>query len=166
MERYGYIRVSSKDQNPDRQLLAMQEQKIKKHNIYLNQMSGKDFARPQYHRLLRKLHKGDIFIIKSIDRLGRNYGEILEQWRIITKEIGAEIQVLDMPLLNTGGGPEDLTGVFIADLVLQRRESPRQSKKACSSAAGNRIRRTALRPITHCGKNESYLCEKRLSCVR
>lgn len=119
MERYGYIRVSSKDQNPDRQLLAMQEQKIKKHNIYLDQMSGKDFARPQYHRLLRKLHKGDIFIIKSIDRLGRNYGEILEQWRIITKEIGAEIQVLDMPLLNTGGGPEDLTGVFIADLVLQ-----------------------------------------------
>ena len=113
MERYGYIRVSSKDQNPDRQLLAMQEQKIKKHNIYLDQMSGKDFARPQYHRLLRKLHKGDIFIIKSIDRLGRNYGEILEQWRVITKEIGAEIQVLDMPLLNTGGG------VFIADLVLQ-----------------------------------------------
>ena len=119
MERYGYIRVSSKDQNPDRQLLAMQEQKIKKYNIYLDQMSGKDFARPQYHKLLRKLRKGDVLIIKSIDRLGRNYGEILEQWRIITKEIGAEIQVLDMPLLNTGGMQEDLTGVFIADLVLQ-----------------------------------------------
>lgn len=119
MERYGYIRVSSKDQNPDRQLLAMREQKIKRSNIYLDRMSGKDFARPQYHRLLRKLQKGDVFIVKSIDRLGRNYGEILEQWRTITKEIGAEIQVLDMPLLNTGGVQEDLTGVFIADLVLQ-----------------------------------------------
>ena len=119
MERYGYIRVSSKDQNPDRQLLAMREQRIKKSNIYLDQMSGKDFARPQYHKLLRKLQKGDVFIVKSIDRLGRNYGEILEQWRTITKEIGAEIQVLDMPLLNTGGIQEDLTGVFIADLVLQ-----------------------------------------------
>ncbi len=119
MERYGYIRVSSKDQNPDRQLLAMREQKIKKSNIYLDRMSGKDFARPQYHRLLGKLQKGDVFIVKSIDRLGRNYGEILEQWRTITKEIGAEIQVLDMPLLNTGGAQEDLTGVFIADLVLQ-----------------------------------------------
>lgn len=119
MERYGYIRVSSKDQNPDRQLLAMREQKIKKSNIYLDRMSGKDFARPQYHKLLRKLQKGDVFIVKSIDRLGRNYGEILEQWRTITKEIGAEIQVLDMPLLNTSGAQEDLTGVFIADLVLQ-----------------------------------------------
>ncbi len=119
MERYGYIRVSSKDQNPDRQLLAMREQKIKKSNIYLDRMSGKDFARPQYHKLLGKLQKGDVFIVKSIDRLGRNYGEILEQWRTITKEIGAEIQVLDMPLLNTGGVQEDLTGVFIADLVLQ-----------------------------------------------
>ena len=119
MERYGYIRVSSKDQNPDRQLLAMREQKIKRSNIYLDRMSGKDFARPQYHRLLGKLQKGDVFIVKSIDRLGRNYGEILEQWRTITKEIGAEIQVLDMPLLNTGGVQDDLTGVFIADLVLQ-----------------------------------------------
>ena len=119
MERYGYIRVSSKDQNPDRQLLAMREQKIKRSNIYLDRMSGKDFARPQYHKLLGKLQKGDVFIVKSIDRLGRNYGEILEQWRTITKEIGAEIQVLDMPLLNTGGVQEDLTGVFIADLVLQ-----------------------------------------------
>lgn len=119
MERYGYIRVSSKDQNPDRQLLAMQEQKIEKNNIYLDQMSGRDFARPQYHRLLQKLQKEDVLIIKSIDRLGRNYSEILEQWRIITKEIGAEIQVLDMPLLNTGGIQEDLTGVFIADLALQ-----------------------------------------------
>jgi len=119
MERYGYIRVSSKDQNPDRQLLAMQEQKIPRRNIYLDKMSGKDFSRPQYLKLLKKLQKGDVFVIKSIDRLGRNYGEILEQWRMITKDIGAEIQVLDMPLLNTGNLQEDLTGVFISDLVLQ-----------------------------------------------
>ncbi len=119
MERYGYVRVSTKDQNPQRQLLAMQEQKIKKGNIYLDRMSGKDFSRPQYLRLLKRLKKGDVLIVKSIDRLGRNYEEILEQWRRLTKEIGVEIQVLDMPLLNTGSPHEDLTGVFIADLVLQ-----------------------------------------------
>lgn len=119
MERYGYIRVSSKEQNPDRQLLAMREQKIQKKNIYLDKISGKDFFRPQYLQLLKKLQKGDVFVIKSIDRLGRNYGEILEQWRIITKEIGAHIQVLDMPILNTNSLKEDLTGVFVSDMVLQ-----------------------------------------------
>ena len=119
MERYGYIRVSAKDQNPERQLLAMQEQQITKEKIYLDKMSGQDFSRPQYVKLLRKLKKGDVIIIKSIDRLGRNYGEILEQWRKITKEIGADIQVIDMPLLNTNSFHEDLTGVFISDLVLQ-----------------------------------------------
>lgn len=119
MERYGYIRVSAKDQNPERQFLAMQEQQIKQRNIYLDKMSGKSFARPQYLRLLKRLKKGDIIIVKSIDRLGRNYAEILEQWRKITKEIGADIQVIDMPLLNTNSSQDDLTGVFIADLVLQ-----------------------------------------------
>ena len=119
MERYGYIRVSAKDQNPERQLLAMQEQQITKEKIYLDKMSGQDFSRPQYVKLLKKLKKGDVIIIKSIDRLGRNYGEILEQWRKITKEIGADIQVIDMPLLNTNSFHEDLTGVFISDLVLQ-----------------------------------------------
>lgn len=119
MERYGYVRVSAKDQNPERQLLAMQEQKIKKRNIYLDKMSGQDFSRPQYLKLLQRLKKGDLLIVKSIDRLGRNYEEILEQWRKITKEIGANIQVLDMPLLNTNSGHADLTGVFVADLVLQ-----------------------------------------------
>lgn len=119
MERYGYIRVSAKDQNPERQLLAMQEQQIKKENIYMDKMSGKSFARPQYLRLLKRLKKGDVIIVKSIDRLGRNYAEILEQWRKITKEIGADIQVIDMPLLNTDSAHADLTGVFIADLVLQ-----------------------------------------------
>ena len=119
MQRYGYIRVSAKDQNPERQLLAMQEQQVEKEKIYMDKMSGKDFSRPQYTRLLKKLKKGDMIIIKSIDRLGRNYGEILEQWRKITKEIGADIQVIDMPLLNTNSFHEDLTGVFISDLVLQ-----------------------------------------------
>lgn len=119
MERYGYIRVSAKDQNPERQLLAMQEQQIKQRNIYLDRMSGKSFARPQYLKLLKVLKKGDVIIVKSIDRLGRDYEEILEQWRKITKEIGADIQVIDMPLLNTNSCHGDLTGVFIADLVLQ-----------------------------------------------
>lgn len=119
MERYGYIRVSSKDQNPERQFIAMQEQQIEKEKIYMDKMSGQDFSRPQYVKVLKKLKKGDVIIIKSIDRLGRNYGEILEQWRKITKEIGADIQVIDMPLLNTNSFHEDLTGVFISDLVLQ-----------------------------------------------
>lgn len=119
MERYGYVRVSAKDQNPERQLLAMQEQQISKEKIYLDKMSGQDFSRPQYVKLLKKLKKGDVIVIKSIDRLGRNYGEILEQWRKITKEIGADIQVIDMPLLNTNSFHEDLTRVFISDLVLQ-----------------------------------------------
>lgn len=119
MERYGYIRVSAKDQNPERQYLAMQEQQIKLKNIYLDKISGKSFARPQYLQMLKRVKKGDVIIVKSIDRLGRNYEEILEQWRKITKEIGAEIQVIDMPLLNTNTSHGDLTGVFIADLVLQ-----------------------------------------------
>lgn len=119
MKRYGYVRVSAKDQNPERQFLAMQGKKKKKGNIYMDKMSGQDFSRPQYLKLLKKLKKGDVFVIKSIDRLGRDYGEILEQWRIITKNIGADIQVIDMPLLNTTCGSEDLTGTLIADLVLQ-----------------------------------------------
>lgn len=119
MEYYGYIRVSTKEQNPERQFLAMQEQKIQKKNIYMDKMSGHDFSRPQYLKLLKKMKKGDVLVIKSIDRLGRNYREILKQWQKITKEIGAEIQVIDMPLLNTNHSHEDLTGVFISDMVLQ-----------------------------------------------
>lgn len=119
MECYGYIRVSTKDQNPERQVIAMQEKKIKSRNIYLDKMSGQDFSRPQYLKMLRRMKKGDLLIVKSIDRLGRNYEEILEQWRKITKEIGANIQVIDMPLLNTNSVHADLTGVFVADLVLQ-----------------------------------------------
>ena len=91
MERYGYIRVSTKEQNPERQFIAMQEQQIKQKNIYLDKISGKNFTRPKYSRLLKRLKRGDVVIVKSIDRLGRNYEEILEQWRKITKEIGADI---------------------------------------------------------------------------
>ena len=115
----GYARVSSKDQNLARQIAALLECGILKKNIYVDQMSGKDFERPQYKKLLKNLKKGELLVIKSIDRLGRNYGEILEQWRIITKEIGANIQVIDMPLLNTDSAQGDLTGTFISDLVLQ-----------------------------------------------
>ena len=119
MKRYGYIRVSAKDQNPERQYAALREYDIPENQIYMDKMSGKDFSRPAYQRLMRKLKKGDVLIIKSIDRLGRNYTEILEQWRRLTKEIGAEIKVIDMPLLDTTSGRDDLPGVFIADLVLQ-----------------------------------------------
>lgn len=119
MKRYGYIRVSTKEQNPERQVLAMKEQEIDQSNIFCDKMSGQDFSRPQYLKLISVLRKGDTLVIKSIDRLGRNYGEILEQWRYITKTVGAQIQVIDMPLLNTNSVQEDLTGTFIADLVLQ-----------------------------------------------
>ena len=117
-KRYGYVRVSSKDQNEDRQVLAMREFGIETANIYVDKQSGKDFERPQYKRMLRKLKQDDTLVIKSIDRLGRNYQEILEQWRFITKEKQAAIVVLDMPLLDTRQG-RDLTGTLIADIVLQ-----------------------------------------------
>ena len=115
---YGYIRVSSMDQNEDRQRLAMEQAAIPKHNIYMDKQSGKDFDRPQYKRLVHRLKSGDLLYVVSIDRLGRNYEEIQRQWRILTKDIGIDICVLDMPLLDTRNG-KDLMGTFIADLVLQ-----------------------------------------------
>ncbi len=117
-KQYGYIRVSSREQNEDRQRLAMLEFGIDAVNIILDRQSGKDFERPGYRRLLKKLKPGDTLVIKSIDRLGRNYDEILEQWRYLTKDKQAAIVVLDMPLLDTRQG-RDLTGVVIADIVLQ-----------------------------------------------
>lgn len=117
-EVYGYIRVSSKDQNEDRQRIAMEEQGIFNKNIYMDKLSGKDFDRPAYRKLMKKLKKGNLLYIKSIDRLGRNYEEIIEQWRIITKEKGADIVVIDMPLLDTRRG-KDLMGTFLSDIVLQ-----------------------------------------------
>ena len=115
---YGYIRVSTKDQNEDRQLLAMEEVNLPAKRIYMDKQSGKDFDRPQYKKLVKKLKPGDTLYIQSIDRLGRNYEEIQNQWRILTKEKGIDICVLDMPLLDTRNG-KDLMGTFIADLVLQ-----------------------------------------------
>ena len=115
---YGYIRVSSRDQNEDRQLMALHKVGVKPGNIYLDKQSGKDFKRTQYRKLVRKLKKDDLLYIKSIDRLGRNYEEILKQWRILTKDKGSDIVVLDMPLLDTRKG-RDLTGTLIADIVLQ-----------------------------------------------
>ena len=115
---YGYIRVSTREQNEGRQLIALHEAGVPKKNIYMDKQSGKDFERPQYRRLLRKLKKDDLLYVRSIDRLGRNYEEILEQWRIITKEKDVDIVVLDMPLLDTRRGT-DLMGTFLADIVLQ-----------------------------------------------
>ena len=115
---YGYVQVSSIDQNEDRQLIVMDENNVTKGNIYIDKQSGKDFERPQYKKLVKKLKAGDLLYILSIDRLGRNYEEIQKQWRILTKDIGVDICVLDMPLLDTRQG-KDLMGTFIADLVLQ-----------------------------------------------
>lgn len=118
MKTYGYVRVSSTDQNEDRQMVALKEVCVDERNIFVDKQSGKDFDRPNYKKLVRKLKTGDLLYILSIDRLGRNYEEILKQWRILTKDIGIDICVLDMPLLDTRNG-KDLMGTFIADLVLQ-----------------------------------------------
>lgn len=115
---YGYVRVSTKEQNEDRQLIALHEVDVPQKNIYMDKQSGKDFNRPQYKKLLKKIKPGDLLYIKSIDRLGRNYEEIQNQWRIITKDKNADIYVIDMPLLDTRRG-KDLLGTFISDLVLQ-----------------------------------------------
>ena len=112
---YGYIRVSTREQNEDRQRLALAALPVPKENIYMDKQSGKDFERPQYRRLVRR---DDLLYVKSIDRLGRNYSEILEQWRMLTKEKGVDIAVLDMPLLDTRRG-KDLMGTFLSDIVLQ-----------------------------------------------
>jgi DNA invertase Pin-like site-specific DNA recombinase len=116
--RYGYIRVSSKDQNEDRQHIALTPMDISKRNLYIDRQSGKNFDRPAYKRLVKRLRRGDLLYVKSIDRLGRNYADIIEQWRILTQEKGVDIRVLDMPLLDTTYC-KDLLGTFISDLVLQ-----------------------------------------------
>ena len=118
MAEYGYVRVSSLDQNEDRQMIELQKKQIPEKNIYMDKLSGKNFERPAYKRLFKKIKQGDLLYIMSIDRLGRNYVEIQEQWRILTKEKGIDIVVFDMPLLDTRTG-KDLMGTFISDLVLQ-----------------------------------------------
>ena len=162
---YGYVRVSSRDQNEERQMIAMQEFGVEKKQIYLDKQSGKDFERPQYQKLLRKLKSGDTLVIKSIDRLGRNYDEILVQWRTITKQKKAAIVVLDMPLLDTRQN-RDLTGTLIADIVLQllsyvaqtEREFIKQRQKegiAAAKARGVRFGRMPMeRPAEY---NDVYL---------
>ena len=115
---FGYIRVSSKDQNEDRQMIALKGLEIPEKNIFVDKQSGKNFKRPQYRKMLRSIKRDDLLYIKSIDRLGRNYAEILDQWRILTKDKGIDIVVLDMPLLDTRRG-KDLMGTFLSDIVLQ-----------------------------------------------
>ena len=119
MNIYGYVRVSSTDQNEERQMIALRETEVPAKNIFMDKQSGKDFDRPNYKKLVKKLKAGDLLYILSIDRLGRNYEEILLQWRIITKEKQVDVVVLDMPLLDTRKSGNDLTGTFVADLVLQ-----------------------------------------------
>ena len=114
---YGYVRVSSRDQNEDRQLITMREMQVPEENIYVDKQSGKDFNRPQYKKLLRKVKSDDIIYIKSIDRLGRNYGEILDQWKLLTKDKHVDLYVIDMPILDTRR-EKNLLGTFISDLVL------------------------------------------------
>ena len=167
---YGYIRVSTREQNEDRQVIALREVGVPERNVYIDKQSGKDFERPQYKKLLRKMKKDDLLYIKSIDRLGRNYAEILEQWRFLTKEKGIDIVVLDMPLLDTRRG-KDLLGTFLSDIVLQvlsfvaenertnirrgrLRESQRQKPRAFGLGGHpNRCRRISI-PFTSVGKWE------------
>ena len=169
---YGYIRVSSHDQNEDRQLIALQELKIPDKNIYMDKQSGKDFERPQYRKLVRKLKKDDLLYVKSIDRLGRNYAEILEQWRKLTKEKGIDIVVLDMPLLDTRRG-KDLMGTFLSDIVLQvlsfvaenERNNIRQRQAegiAAAKARGVRFGRPEIKMPDHFDQTISAWEKKRL----
>ena len=162
MATYGYARVSTQDQNEDRQLIALREKLVPPRRIYIDKQSGKDFDRPQYRKLVRRMKPGDLLYILSIDRLGRNYEEILRQWRALTKEIGVDICVIDMPLLDTRNG-KDLMGTFIADLVLQilsfvaqnERESIRKRQAegiAAARARGVHLGRHAIAPPDDFGK--------------
>lgn len=125
---YGYVRVSSVDQNEERQMIALATAGISEKNIFVDKQSGKSFDRPEYKKMIKRLKNGDVLYVLSIDRLGRNYEEIQNQWRVITKQIGADICVLDMPLLDTRQG-KDLMGAFIADLVLQILSFAAQSER-------------------------------------
>ena len=168
---YGYVRVSTKDQNEDRQRIAMLEFPVPEKNIVVEKQSGKDFNRPCYQRLIRRMKKGDLLVIKSIDRLGRNYEEILCQWRMLTREKGIDIVVLDMALLDTREG-KDLTGTLIADLVLQllsyvaqtERENIRQRQQEGIRAAklkGVRFGRPRLPvPVEFDGLHRQWLQQK------
>ena len=166
---YGYVRVSTSEQNEDRQRLAMQLAQVPEGNIYMDKQSGKDFERPMYRRLLRQLKKDDVLYIKSIDRLGRNYEEVLEQWRMLTKEKKVDIVVLDMPLLDTRRG-KDLIGTFLSDIVLQvlsfvaenERKNIRERQREGIEAA--RLRGVRFgRPWTPVPENFEQACGKWIS---
>ena len=137
MKVYGYVRVSTADQNEDRQLAALRARLVPEDNIFCDKQSGKDFERPEYKKMLRILKTDDLIYVMSIDRLGRNYEEIQQQWRILTKEIGVDICILDMPLLDTRKG-RDLMGTFIADLVLQILSFVAQNEGKYQKTAGRR----------------------------
>ncbi|WP_080802536.1 recombinase family protein [Arabiibacter massiliensis] len=166
---YGYARVSAKDQSLGRQMDALAAFPVEKARIFADKSSGKDFERPQYRRLLARLRAGDVLVVKSIDRLGRNYNEILEQWRVLTKEKEAHVVVLDMPLLDTRNEQNGITGVFLADLMLQllsyvaqvERENIRQRQAegiAAARARGVRFGRPAIElPSTYRPVKEAYL---------
>ena len=163
---YGYVRVSSMEQNEDRQMIALEKIGVAAGNIYMDKQSGKDFHRVCYEKMVLRLQKGDLLYIMSIDRLGRNYAEIQNQWRILTKEIGIDICVLDMPLLDTRNG-KDLMGTFIADLVLQilsfvaenERENIRKRQEQGIAAAKKRGVRFG-RPETHIPDNFGEIVKK------
>lgn len=166
---YGYARVSSREQNLDRQLDALADFGLEGSQVFSDKASGKDFNRPQWQRLVRRLRRGDVLVVKSIDRLGRNYDEIIEEWRRITKERGVHVVVLDMPLLDTRERPDNVTGAFIADLVLQllsyvaqiERENIKQRQAegiAAAKARGVRFGRPAKeRPGCYAQTKASYL---------
>lgn len=164
---YGYARVSSRDQNLDRQLDSLIQYGVEKNFIFADKASGRDFHRPEYQRLLAQLREGDVLVIKSIDRLGRNYEEIIGQWRLLTKTLAVSVVVLDMPLLDTRVSECDLTGTFIADLVLQllsyvaqlERENIRQRQAEGIAAARARGRRFGRPPLP---RPDSYEDVKRL----
>lgn len=166
IETYGYVRVSTKEQNEDRQMIALSEAGVEKDHIFMDKLSGKDFNRPQYKKMLKRVKKEDVIIIKSIDRLGRNYDEIINQWRIITKKIEADIVVLDMPLLDTRRKGQDLTGTFISDMVLQilsyvaqtERENIKQRQMEGIAAARLRGVRFGRPRMTIPGNFESVCC--------
>ncbi len=170
---YGYVRVSSMDQNEERQMIALADAGVSAKDIFMDKLSGKSFDRPQYKKLVKKLKQGDLLYVLSIDRLGRNYEEIQNQWRIITKEIGADICVIDMPLLDTRQG-KDLMGTFIADLVLQILSFVAQSERenikkrqeqgiAAAKAKGVRFGRPEIPIPDNFGKMVSDWEKKRLS---
>lgn len=166
---YGYARVSSRDQNLDRQLDALEEFGVPVGNVFADKASGRDFDRPEYQRMVAAIDEGDVVVVKSIDRLGRNYDEILREWRAITKELGAAIVVLDMPLLDTREKPDGLTSVLISDIVLQlvsyvaqvERENIKQRQAegiAAAQARGVRFGRPPKkRPACYEATKESYL---------